>query len=475
MDKIIRKQPAKFNNVQTTIAPKTKLCFEGTWEDRKIVLYKGWTKDCLSLPEWGWTWLDCTTLSACPVIVQIQGDINTIEWDIVDINTIITNLQNATTVEAIQDIVAPMLVHGNHSWLTATYDDVNNQIILTVTWGGGSFTCADVATCIDSSIDTQTSLLNWLQWLTNVTLAWNWNFEGDVSFTNNTVTFDNSTVSLENNTAVNYDSTVISNHNGDTINYDWSTINSDNTTYNYDNDTINYGTNTIVSWWTFNNITITWSTISPSPLKSITQISHWFVLLDWIRYDEITSTWVKAQSDNINWLWSRHVISVIDLDTFLVWKDWTYNISNSLTEWEYVLSDSIAWWYTQTLPTNPSSYILYWMEVIDSNTINFYSVVWVSVSVISWSRYATRTSKSVNTIYQATSAWWMLVVFETWGDLAANTSIFSDSNPTPTTLVWWFQHNDNTAVRVTATVPILPNHYYTVTTAETDCSIFFYE
>jgi hypothetical protein len=38
--------------------------------------------------------------------------------------------------ESAQDLVAPLLVHGNHQNLTATYNDVGNKIILTVSGGG---------------------------------------------------------------------------------------------------------------------------------------------------------------------------------------------------------------------------------------------------------------------------------------------------------------------------------------------------
>jgi hypothetical protein len=38
--------------------------------------------------------------------------------------------------ESAQDLVAPLLVHGNHENLTATYNDVGNKIILTVSGGG---------------------------------------------------------------------------------------------------------------------------------------------------------------------------------------------------------------------------------------------------------------------------------------------------------------------------------------------------
>jgi len=127
----------------------------------------------------------------------------------------------------------------------------------------------------------------------------------------------------------------------------------------------------------------------PADTLQVTQTAHGFVALDWIRFDETTSTWVKAQANTVWGLWSWHVVSVVDANTFLVSKDGTHTIPNALAQGEYVLSDATAGWYTQTLPTNNSSYILYGMEVIDANTVNFYTVVWVSVASISgWSSWS---------------------------------------------------------------------------------------
>ena len=121
----------------------------------------------------------------------------------------------------------------------------------------------------------------------------------------------------------------------------------------------------------------------PADTLQVTQTAHWFVALDWIRYDEWTSTWVKAQADTVWNLGSWHIVSIIDANTFLISKDGTHNIPNSLAPWEYVLSDATAGAYTQTLPSNPSSYILYGMEVIDTNTVNFYTVIGTSASSVS--------------------------------------------------------------------------------------------
>lgn len=259
-DKIIRKQPAKFNNVQTNLIPKTKLCFEGSWLERKIVLYKNWIKDCLPLPDVAAQWLTCDGLVGCPIIVSIQWDLNQAQNDIQDINILITALQNATTVEAIQDIIAPMLVHNNHSGLTAAYDDANNQIILTVSWWGGWFTCADVATCIGSSSDTQLALLNWLQTLPNVTLVGNWNFTWDVSYSWNITYINPATATGE----LNQIDMTINNINVHTIN-DWtSNIDNNWNTVNNNNNIINNLWTTEINWGTYNspvidNPTFTWT------------------------------------------------------------------------------------------------------------------------------------------------------------------------------------------------------------------------
>ena len=41
------------------------------------------------------------------------------------------------TQEEIQDFVAPLLNHSSHSNITASYNDVQNKIILTSSGGGG--------------------------------------------------------------------------------------------------------------------------------------------------------------------------------------------------------------------------------------------------------------------------------------------------------------------------------------------------
>ena len=269
----------KPNATATQWWSRPTICIEWSWINQAISLRLWQYKSCINVSDldiqW-WAWFTCSDVENCQVIQDILTDIN--------------NLQNSTTQEAIQDSVFPLLVHWNHVWLTAVYDDPNNQIILTVTWLSW-FTCDDVANCIANNINTQIALLNRLESLTNVNLTWDWvfnwttTFNWDVENNNNTVTYNNSDINFENWTTLNYDSTVVSNHNGDTINYDWSTVNSTNTTYNHDNDTfnidnstinstnntynhtgdtINYDSTTTVDWGTFtnntfNNPTFTWN------------------------------------------------------------------------------------------------------------------------------------------------------------------------------------------------------------------------
>lgn len=115
----------------------------------------------------------------------------------------------------------------------------------------------------------------------------------------------------------------------------------------------------------------------------VTQNAHWFVDLDWLYYDSSDSTFKKAQADSISTLWSWHVVEIVDANTFKVAKDWTHAITNALALWEYVLSDTTAWGYTQTVPWDLWEYVLYWMEVISSTEVSFYTStaveVWVEV------------------------------------------------------------------------------------------------
>lgn len=56
----------------------------------------------------------------------------------VDVNGVIEN--DPVTQEQIQDYVAPLLDHANHVNISATYDDSNNQIILSASASGGTGT-----------------------------------------------------------------------------------------------------------------------------------------------------------------------------------------------------------------------------------------------------------------------------------------------------------------------------------------------
>ena len=44
------------------------------------------------------------------------------------------------TQEEVQDFVAPLFAHANHSNITATYNDATNKIILSSSGGGGGTT-----------------------------------------------------------------------------------------------------------------------------------------------------------------------------------------------------------------------------------------------------------------------------------------------------------------------------------------------
>ena len=363
---------------------RPKICVDWTWANQTIVLRVWQYESCINVSDldiqW-WTWFTCWDIANCSVIVQIQSDINNIEWDIVNINTAISNLQNATTVEALQDAVAPLLVHGNHSWLTATYDDINNQIILTVTWWGWSFTCADVATCIDSNTTTQTALLNWLQWLTNVTLSWDWNFEWDVNFANNTVTFDNSTVNFENWTTLNYDNTVVSNHNGDTINYDGATINSTNTEYNHTGDTINYDATTTVDGGTFNNNTFNNATFTWS------SVIAWALVTDYIPWDVATTVYTLSNipSGTIQVSTQGGVIQIEPSD--YTHTDDTITFTGNVNRTGFDLIVTYIKWVAVTAPSLkvwPVTRTPAWSSFTHTNALSTATSVVNGISVISW-------------------------------------------------------------------------------------------
>jgi hypothetical protein len=49
------------------------------------------------------------------------------------------------TQEEIQDFVAPLFEHSNHNNITATYDDENNEILLTAEEAGSTVTVSETA------------------------------------------------------------------------------------------------------------------------------------------------------------------------------------------------------------------------------------------------------------------------------------------------------------------------------------------
>jgi len=288
---------------------RPEICIDWAWANQTITLRVWQYKSCVNVSDLDitWSWLSCADLTTCPVIVQIQWDINDIEWDITSIQTDITNLQNATSIEAMQDAISSLFVHWNHTNITASYDDVNNQIILVWSWwGGGWFTCADVSLCISWNVGTQTALLNWLQALPSVTLVWDWNFQWDVVFDNNTVTFDNAT-----------------------INIDTSVINSNDSTYNHINDTINYDSNTDINWWnfnnnTFNNPTFTWL---------------WATVKKW------PITWTPAWSSLVIVDASSIATSVVNWDNITSWTpNWNYFVYDMSTPWQITVTSKDFLW-----------------------------------------------------------------------------------------------------------------------------------
>lgn len=143
----------------------------------------------------------------------------------------------------------------------------------------------------------------------------------------------------------------------------------------------------LVAW---TNITIayddnTWETTINSlwwgwaSSYEVTQNLHWFIELNWLYFDESDNTYKKAQSNAEATLWAWHVVEVVDANTFKVAKDGVHEINNVLALWEYVLSDTTAWWYTQTLPSGLWEYVLYWMEVISATHVSFYTVPAITV------------------------------------------------------------------------------------------------
>lgn len=176
----------------------------------------------------------------------------------------------------------------------------------------------------------------------------------------------------------------------------------------------------------------------------VTQASHWFVAIDWLYFDDADSTYKKALADDEATLWMRHVVEVVDANTFKIAKDWVHTIANGLAVWEYVLSASVAWGYTQTLPWTIWDLVLYWMEVISATEISFYSVPAIRVwATINWAWTAneiaywtdTDTLGSVSWV-TATELWyldWVTSSIQT--QLNGKQSITDYSNSF--LLMWW--------------------------------------
>ena len=125
------------------------------------------------------------------------------------------------------------------------------------------------------------------------------------------------------------------------------------------------GQTLIYNWSQWVNWNISWWSLE------ITQTTHWFDVLDWVRYNEDTTIWTKADATIEDNLWHRHIVEVIDADNFKVAKDWVFTISNTLDKGEYILSTT-PWEYTQTIPTE--GIVLYGMEVINETTVSLYTV-----------------------------------------------------------------------------------------------------
>jgi len=125
-------------------------------------------------------------------------------------------------------------------------------------------------------------------------------------------------------------------------------------------------------------VTVTWWGGWASSYE-VTQTWHWFVDLDWLYFDETDDTYKKAQSNSVDTLWAWHVVEVVDANTFKIAKEWVHEIPNTLDLWEYVLSSTVAWWYTQTLPWDLWDWVLYGMEVISSTHISFYALAAIQV------------------------------------------------------------------------------------------------
>ncbi len=157
----------------------------------------------------------------------------------------------------------------------------------------------------------------------------------------------------------------------------------------------------------------------------ITQTWHWFIQTERLYFDETDDTYKKAQSDSVDTLWAWHVVEVIDENTFKIAKEWVHEIPNTLDLWEYVLSQDTAWGYTQTLPWDLWDYVLYWMEVLSSTHISFYTVPAIPVwdtwdwvqSVVAWTWITVDNTDPLNPIINATwGSWTVTSVAISWSD-----------------------------------------------------------
>ena len=137
----------------------------------------------------------------------------------------------------------------------------------------------------------------------------------------------------------------------------------------------------------YNNTTKEFDMTTPWGVSStldVTQTAHWFVTLDWLYFDSWDGLYKKAQANAETTIGMRHVVEVVDANNIKIAKDWTHTISNALALWDWVLSPTTAWGYTQTIPTTSWQYILYGMEVLSSTEVSFYSVIAIQVSIYNW-------------------------------------------------------------------------------------------
>ena len=178
----------------------------------------------------------------------------------------------------------------------------------------------------------------------------------------------------------------------------------------------------------------------------VTQSSHWFVTLDCLYFDEADSTFKKAQSDSVDTLWAWHVVEVVDANTFKIARDGVHEIPNTLDLWEYVLSSTVAWGYTQTLPWDLWDYVLYWMEVLSSTHISFYTVPAIPVwdtwdwvqSVVAWTWITVDNTDPLNPIINAT-----------WGSGTVTSVAISGSD--------WLEVDSGSPITTTGTIALWVN------------------